>query len=140
MLCLRIPASLMKKAPHLNRHGAFSSRVDDGIPPLGPRQSLCWRKGARREVSLRLCRMNCHRQFIPTTTASGCRGFESRHANEKKPRTLTGTGLFLQGWTMGFEPTTTGTTIRGSTAELRPPSSLHRSAATIYTESGMIAS
>ena len=46
--------------------------------PLGPRQSLCWRKGARREVSLRLCRMNCHRQFIPTTTASGCRGFESR--------------------------------------------------------------
>lgn len=27
----------------------------------------------------------------------------------------------LCGWTMGFEPTTTGTTIRGSTAELRPP-------------------
>ena len=76
--------------------------VDDGIPPLGPRQSLCCRKGARREVSLRLSRMNCNRQFIPTTTASGCRGFESRHANDKKPRTLTGTGLFVQGWTMGF--------------------------------------
>ena len=41
---------------------------------------------------------------------------------------------------MGFEPTTTGTTIRGSTAELRPPSSLHRSAATIYTLRGENAS
>ena len=40
----------------------------------------------------------------------------------QKPRTLSGTGLLVQGWTMGFEPTTTGTTIRGSTAELRPPS------------------
>ena len=40
---------------------------------------------------------------------------------KKTPRTLSGTGLFLQGWTLGFEPTTTGTTIRGSTAELRPP-------------------
>ncbi len=39
-----------------------------------------------------------------------------------KPRTLSGAGLVHQGWTMGFEPTTTGTTIRGSTAELRPPS------------------
>ena len=27
---------------------------------------------------------------------------------------------------MGFEPTTTGTTIRGSTAELRPPLGSHR--------------
>lgn len=42
--------------------------------------------------------------------------------HNKKPHTLAGTGLFVvQGWTMGFEPTTTGTTIRGSTAELRPP-------------------
>ena len=39
----------------------------------------------------------------------------------KSPAPLSGTGLFVQGWTMGFEPTTTGTTIRGSTAELRPP-------------------
>ena len=45
--------------------------------------------------------------------------------HNKKPHTLAGTGLFVvQGWTMGFEPTTTGTTIRGSTAELRSPSSL----------------
>ena len=36
--------------------------VDDGIPPPGPRQSLCWRKGARWEVSHRLCREDCHRQ------------------------------------------------------------------------------
>jgi len=36
--------------------------VDDGIPLPGPRQSLCWRKGARWEVSHRLCREDCHRQ------------------------------------------------------------------------------
>ncbi len=81
--------------------------VDDGIPPLGPRQSLCFRKGARREVSLRLSRMNCHRQFIPTTTAGGCRGFESRHANDKKPHTLAGTGLLVQGSFKGGELTGT---------------------------------
>lgn len=70
--------------------------VDDGIPPPGPRQSLCWRKGARREVSLRLCRMNCHRQSIPTTTASGCRGFESSHANaQQKAPYLSRYGAFL---------------------------------------------
>ena len=28
----------------------------------------------------------------------------------------------LCGWAMGIEPTTTGTTIRGSTTELHPPS------------------
>lgn len=28
--------------------------------------------------------LNCQRQFIPTTTASGCRGFKSRHANAQK--------------------------------------------------------
>ena len=27
----------------------------------------------------------------------------------------------ILGWTMGFEPTTTGITIRDSTVELRPP-------------------
>ena len=81
------PATLMyNKKPHtLAGTGLICcSRVDDGIPPLGPRQSLCCRKGARREVSLRLSRMNCHRQFIPTTPASGCRGFESRHANAQQ--------------------------------------------------------
>ena len=41
--------------------------------------------------------------YSVTATASGCRGFEYRHANEKKPRTLTGTGLFLQGSSMGVE-------------------------------------
>ena len=57
--------------------------VDDGIPPLGPRLALLT-QGARWEVSHRLCRMDCHRQSIPTTTASACRGFESRHANKEK--------------------------------------------------------
>src|SRR5690606_30155044 len=31
-------------------------------------------------------------------------------------------GLWKLGWLMGFEPTTTGITIRDSTAELQPPS------------------
>ena len=74
---------------------ACSSRVDDGIPPLGPRQSLCCRKGARREVSLRLCREDCHRQSSPTTTC-GCRGFESRHANaQQKAPYLSRYGAYL---------------------------------------------
>ena len=69
--------------------------VDDGIPPLGPRQSLCCRKGARREVSLRLSREDCHRQSSPTTT-SGCRGFESRHANaQQKAPYLSRYGAYL---------------------------------------------
>ena len=79
-------------------------RVDDGISPLGPRQSLCCRKGARREVSLRLCRMNCHRQFIPTTTASGCRGFESRHTNKEKAPHLNRYGAFSSRVDDGIPP------------------------------------
>ena len=38
-----------------------------------------------------------------------------------------------EGWTMGFEPTTTGTTIRGSTAELRPPYQREVAAQIIHT-------
>ena len=41
--------------------------------------------------------------------------------HKKAPHLYQVRGFFVQGWTMGFEPTTTGTTIRGSTAELRPP-------------------
>ena len=80
--------------------GAFALKapprgVDDGIPPPGPRQSLCWRKGARREVSLRLCREDCHRQSSPTTTC-GCREFESRHANaQQKAPYLSRYGAYL---------------------------------------------
>ena len=89
----RSPKTLQNTKPRTSTGtGLFSSRVDDGIPPLGARQSLCFRKGARREVSLRLSREDCHRQSSPTTTC-GCRGFESRHANDKKPHTLAGTGL-----------------------------------------------
>ena len=70
--------------------------VNDGIPPPGPRQSL-WCKGARREVSLRLCRMDCHRQSIPTTT-SGCRVFESCHAiKQEAPHLYQVRGFLFKG-------------------------------------------
>ena len=59
------------------------------FPPLGPRQSLCWRKGTRREVSLRLYRMDCHRQPIPTTKFLPCGAHSTIIAEEpKKPRTF----------------------------------------------------
>ena len=57
--------------------------------------------------------------------SSSKRGFkEGRYCriirNKKRPASLK--ALILLGWLMGFEPTTTGITIRDSTAELQPPS------------------
>ena len=95
-------------------------RVDDGIPPLGPRQSLCSAKvpGGRCPAGSagRTATGSPSPQQPPVVVVSNP---DTLITN--KPRTLSGTGLVRQGWTMGFEPTTTGTTIRGSTAELRPP-------------------
>ena len=125
-----------KKPRTFIRYGACCSRVDDGIPPLGPRQSLCYRKGARREVSLRLSRMNCHRQFIPTTTASGCRGFESRHANaqQKAPYLVRyGAYLLFKGGRWDSNPRQPEPQSGALPLNYVHHRALHRSAATIYT-------
>ena len=70
---------------------------------------LIWHQGARRRS--------------PTTTLATCSDKERqgrtppvarRRANERKRNAR-------MGWLMGFEPTTTGITIRDSTAELQPP-------------------
>ena len=62
--------------------------------PLRGRGRALLAQGARREVSRRLCRTDCHRQSVPTTTASGYRGFEFCHANKPKAQRLNRRGIF----------------------------------------------
>ena len=111
-----IPYSRWKiKNGQIEREGALPSPPCLGVAresgedfPLWSRpHATCDARGALTEVSDSSRRRRSRRRIgmgasccvtrsLPTPT-SGCRGFESEHATNKKPRTLTGTGLFCLG-------------------------------------------
>src|SRR5258708_4643272 len=55
------------------------------------------------------------------TSRHACSTHDFPHGRTPSQRMLRWTSLCLLGWTTGFEPATTGITIRDSTVELRPP-------------------
>ena len=123
-LTLRADAARLANRPyHFAAQSALNGAVGrfppPGPPPLPlltqrfPRRGVCGARGRGSPLGF-------HAHDTGTEAAPSPHAIKSNpilHPRQKSPPRRRA----LCGWSMGFEPMTTGTTIRGSTAELTPP-------------------